>query len=62
MDEANDKFSDLYFDLIHQVEKKYPGESRHETAKRYIRERERATSEGREVAYTSIAGDGGSDD
>lgn len=30
----------LYYQLIHAVESKYPGESRHETALRYIREAE----------------------
>lgn len=30
----------LYFDLIYQVGSVWPDESRHETAKRYIRERE----------------------
>ena len=34
-----------YSDLIMQVGKKFTGESRHETAKRYIRERENATCE-----------------
>lgn len=29
-----------YDDLIYQVATKYPNESRHDTAKRYIRERE----------------------
>jgi hypothetical protein len=29
-----------YEELIYQVETKYPNESRHETAKRYIHERE----------------------
>jgi chromosome segregation ATPase len=35
------RLSDLYHDLIMQVAKKYPGESRHDTAKRYILDRER---------------------
>jgi hypothetical protein len=30
----------LYFELIYEVAIKHPGESRHETARRYIRERE----------------------
>lgn len=29
-----------YLELIYCVESKYPGESRHETAKRYLEERE----------------------
>ena len=33
-------FEALYHDLIMEVANKYPGESRHLTAKRYIRERE----------------------
>ena len=33
---------ELYYDLIYQVASKCPNESRHETAKRYIREREDA--------------------
>lgn len=32
--------TESYWDLIMQVESAFPGESRHETAKRYIRERE----------------------
>jgi hypothetical protein len=28
-----------YHELLYQVQQKYPGESRHDTAKRYIRER-----------------------
>jgi hypothetical protein len=31
---------DLYWELIYQVANKYPGESRHETAKRYIHQAE----------------------
>lgn len=35
----------LYMDLIYAVGRKYDGESRHETAKRYIIEREAASNE-----------------
>jgi len=35
-----------YMDLIMSVENKYPNETRHETAKRYIRERENTPSHG----------------
>lgn len=31
----------LYFDLLYQVGKKHPGETRHETAKRYLQNAER---------------------
>ena len=34
------KLRKKYNDLIYQVETKHPGESRHETAKRYIHEHE----------------------
>lgn len=33
-------YKTLYLELIYQVCNKYPGESRHETALRYIKERE----------------------
>ena len=32
--------SELYHELLYAVAQKFPGESRHETALRYIRERE----------------------
>lgn len=35
-----EELSEKYNDLIYQVATKYPGESRHDTAKRYIKERE----------------------
>jgi hypothetical protein len=39
------ELSEQYHELIMAVERKFPGESRHETAVRYIREREaRATA------------------
>ena len=34
------RISDLYYELIFAVGNKYPGESRHETALRYIQEAE----------------------
>lgn len=34
----------LYFDLLYAVERKFPGESRHTTALRYIREAEGKTT------------------
>lgn len=37
--------SDLYHELLYAVERCFPGESRHETALRYIRETERRVSE-----------------
>jgi hypothetical protein len=37
-------YNALYHELLLEVAKKYPGESRHETARRYIRERETAPS------------------
>ena len=39
----NEKLKERYDELIMQVERKFPNESRHETAKRYIRERESTT-------------------
>jgi len=35
-----EKWKNLYFDLINEVATKYVGETRHETARRYIHERE----------------------
>lgn len=40
----------LYLDLIMQVAKKYPGETRHDTAKKYIRFCETPVGEGRDQA------------
>ena len=40
LDNENQRLRDDYSDLIMQVAKKFPDESRHETAKRYIMERE----------------------
>jgi|APGre2960657404_1045060.scaffolds.fasta_scaffold278135_2 hypothetical protein len=37
-----------YFDLIMQVERKFDGETRHETAKRYIKNAEQLTTESKE--------------
>lgn len=34
----------LYWELIYEVARVYPGETRHETARRYIREREAPAS------------------
>ncbi len=34
------QLQDKYHDLLYQVARKHPGESRHETAKRYIQEAE----------------------
>lgn len=38
-----DDVTALYHDLLYQVGNKYPGETRHETARRYIREREQGS-------------------
>ena len=35
-----EKISKLYYELLFQVSKIYPGETRHETARRYLRDRE----------------------
>ena len=40
-----EEIRDKYFELIMQVESKYPNESRHETALRYIREAEKRYTE-----------------
>ena len=42
---SGDATKALYHELLYQVESKYPGESRHETAKRIIHEHETRTSE-----------------
>lgn len=41
---AMDDYKALYMDLLMEVAKKHPGESRHATAKRYITERENQPS------------------
>lgn len=38
----HDHLSGKYYELIYQVSRKYPGETRHETALRYLREAERS--------------------
>lgn len=38
--DAAPSVADLYNELLYAVEKKYPGESRHDTALRHIRDRE----------------------
>ena len=43
--EKEDDFKELYFDLLFEVVNKYPNETRHETAKRYIREVQNHISE-----------------
>ena len=40
----NEELKNKYYDLLLQVAKKFPDESRHETAKRYIQERETSTN------------------
>lgn len=44
----NDRLQQLYDELLYAVEKVVPGESRHETALRYIRQ-----AEGRQAAVTA---------
>ena len=44
--QVSDPFADKYHELLLAVAKKFPGESRHETALRYIREREAASNSG----------------
>ena len=46
----------LYFELIYEVATVHPGESRHDTAKRYIHERENRPSDG-----PAQASDGGNE-
>lgn len=41
----NESILELYHDLLYQVETKFPNETRHETAKRLIRNAERGNSE-----------------
>jgi len=42
---ASRNVSELYYELLYAVAKTFPGESRHETALRYIREAELPTSQ-----------------
>jgi len=47
------RFIEQYHELIMAVESKYPNESRHETALRYIRERENKSFTGSEIVKKS---------
>lgn len=47
---------DQYYDLILQVENKHPGETRHETAKRYIQQVEHSGDRADAVQATSGEG------
>lgn len=46
--ERNEKLESAYNELIMAVARKYPDESRHQTALRYIRDRESTTVSGRQ--------------
>ena len=46
-------YKDDYFDLIMEVGKVYPNETRHQTARRYIRERETYTNETNQCSEAS---------
>ncbi len=48
--EARDADSEKYRELLFAVSSKHPGETRHQTALRYIVERERAATEGAALA------------
>lgn len=39
-DQPSAAYKTLYFELLYEVARKHPGESRHETARRYIRQAE----------------------
>ena len=43
----------LYNELLYEVVSKYPGESRHDTARRYIRERGTPSSQAASAALTA---------
>lgn len=51
-------YEKLYHELIYQVESKHPNESRHETALRYIKERENRKYEGVDKAVSNITTEG----
>lgn len=53
-DEIQSKAESLYHELIMQVERKFPGESRHDTAKRYIQEAERFSGESEALSDNEI--------
>jgi hypothetical protein len=44
-----DELEKKYYELLYAVAQKYPGESRHETVLRYIREREERTTCGSQM-------------
>jgi len=48
------RLAQMYDDLIYQVANKWPGESRHETAKRYIMEREARSLQGTEAKAAGL--------
>ena len=50
----NERLSKEYYELIFAVASKCPGETRHETALRYIQERERRVSGPSEVSDVSL--------
>ena len=51
--EKNEKVNHNYYELLWAVERKDPGETRHQTALRYIREAENKTESGSQVANHS---------
>lgn len=46
-----------YHELLYQVSRKHPGESRHETALRYIQQAERGSDKAQACAASSITGE-----
>lgn len=53
-EQARDEARSLHQELMFQVGKKYPGETRHETAKRYIQEHEHCGEGGPSQALASL--------
>ena len=48
-------YNERYGQLVFSVAQKFPGESRHETALRYIRERENAQADANDAGETANA-------
>ena len=55
LEQELERYKNLYNDLLFYVGTKYPGETRHETAKRYIQEKEKGVQgEGSDGPYAPL--------
>ena len=56
LEAENKELKDKYYELLYAVEQKFPGETRHETALRYIRQREE--NKGGNIPQQALTEDG----